>query len=93
MRELERIKRVLNLIEQIWSKYPDTRFNQLIDNLQWQYINTVNSKYSRVDYDVQYFEKGNKKYTEITETKIPDLFYLEDNEFENFLVSYISTLQ
>lgn len=91
MREIERITRITDLFRQYWLRYPDLRFNQLIESLQWEYINTVESKYSRIDYDVQYFEKGNKKVTEITETKIPDLFYLEDDNFEEFLIMKVNT--
>jgi len=34
MREQERIKRILNLIETYWNKYPDQRFGQLLINLK-----------------------------------------------------------
>ncbi|RKJ53634.1 hypothetical protein D7X33_31140, partial [Butyricicoccus sp. 1XD8-22] len=70
MRE-ERINRISYLFREYWLKYPELRFNQLIDSLQWEYMNTIDSKYSRIDYDVQYFKNGNKKVTEITETRIP----------------------
>jgi len=33
MREQERIKRILNLIETYWNKYPDQRFGQMLINL------------------------------------------------------------
>jgi len=32
MREKARIKRILNLIEKRWNKYPDYRFGQLLIN-------------------------------------------------------------
>ncbi len=35
MRETARIKRILNKLEFIWSKDTDSRFNQLITNLNW----------------------------------------------------------
>jgi len=34
MREQERIKRILSLIEEYWNKYPDQRFGQLLINLK-----------------------------------------------------------
>lgn len=33
MRERARIKRILNLIEELWNKSPDQRFGQLLINL------------------------------------------------------------
>jgi len=33
MRDEKRIKRILNLIEEIWEKTPDQRFGQLLINL------------------------------------------------------------
>ena len=32
MRDEKRIKRILKLIEKIWSKYPDQRFGQMLIN-------------------------------------------------------------
>ena len=32
MRDKERIKRILGLIEEIWNSYPDQRFGQLLIN-------------------------------------------------------------
>ncbi|RDH41251.1 DNA glycosylase AlkZ-like family protein [Zooshikella ganghwensis] len=37
MRDPQRIKQVLELINQIWMNSPDLRFNQLIYNLQYDY--------------------------------------------------------
>jgi uncharacterized protein YihD (DUF1040 family) len=37
VREGDRIERILTLIRQIWKKQPDTRFNQLIINLSWEF--------------------------------------------------------
>lgn len=33
MRETERIKRIMILLENLWLKYPDSRFGQLLINL------------------------------------------------------------
>lgn len=34
MREKERIKRILNLLEKYWNKHPDQRFGQMLINLR-----------------------------------------------------------
>lgn len=33
MREPERIDRMLDLVRELWKRYPDLRFNQLMDSL------------------------------------------------------------
>ena len=33
MRDEKRINRILNLLEKLWSKHPDSRFGQLLINL------------------------------------------------------------
>jgi hypothetical protein len=37
MREPERIERILELFKQIWIKQPDSRFLQMISNIEWRY--------------------------------------------------------
>lgn len=37
MREPERIERIINLMKNIWTRYPDMRFGQLYMNLLRQY--------------------------------------------------------
>ena len=32
MREKERIKRILNKLEQVWTKFPDQRLGQILEN-------------------------------------------------------------
>ena len=32
MKDLKRIKRILKLLEKIWTKHPELRFGQLIEN-------------------------------------------------------------
>lgn len=89
MREPERIKRVLTLIEKIWSRTPDIRFNQLIDNLQYEYVSEVESKLIKTVYKENNFEVNGIVISELIKSEIPDLFYLEDDEFERFLIDYL----
>jgi uncharacterized protein YihD (DUF1040 family) len=35
MRDPKRIKRILKLIEKIWTRYPDMRLGQLLNNFVW----------------------------------------------------------
>jgi hypothetical protein len=88
VREKERIERILTLIRQIWEKQPDTRFNQLIINLSWGFAHKdkKNKKYIKSGYshlDSVVFDK---------DIAFVDLFYLEDDIFENFLKEYLHSL-
>lgn len=77
MRNPERIKDVMSLLTEIWQSQPDTRFNQLIHNLQSEYTgNTGRVLWQKTDY--------NGTISFLPETVI-DLFYLEDEYFLNFL--------
>lgn len=77
MREKDRIERIIYLISEIWKKNQDVRFNQLIRSLQIEYENGKYVKTACVDVpgwgteDVSY----------------PDLFYVEDDKFEVFLIN------
>ena len=81
-REPERIKRVLNLLQEIWESNPDMRFFQLMDLIQHVY-SSKNNRFGKREG----FELDSKGY------KFPisyiDLFYLEDNNFEEFLQEFI----
>lgn len=37
MRDLNRIDKITNLLNEIWHKYPDLRFWQLLLNIAWDY--------------------------------------------------------
>lgn len=86
MRNPERIDRVLYLIKQLWAKYPDLRFNQMISNLQWNYSSKNNDAYKEYSYskweqnDVVAFKK---------DVVSVDCFHLEDDKFETFLEEYL----
>jgi hypothetical protein len=87
MRDPNRIDRILSLIKQIWSKQPDTRFNQLIHNLSWEYSRINN--YDHKEWAYSKWESGDiinfKK-----DVCFVDLFHLEDDKFEEFLISKLS---
>ena len=74
MRDPERIDDVLDLIDQIWRRYPDLRFQQLMFNLQSEY-SQQNDGVGRVE-----------RVEEDGFTKVGyDLFNLEDDVFTQFL--------
>lgn len=89
MRETHRIKRILDLLYKIWTKQPDTRFMQLVSNLSWEYSRVNNDAYKEYSYTKWEDEKGIifKK-----DSVTVDCFYLEDDEFENFLKDYLANL-
>ncbi|MBU2713168.1 hypothetical protein [Zooshikella harenae] len=76
MRDPQRIKQVLELINQIWMNSPDLRFNQLIYNLQ---------------YDYSHQNGGVGKIQETERDGFVrvgfDLFNVEDDEFIKYLKS------
>lgn len=74
MRDRNRIKLMLETLQSIWELYPDMRFNQLIDMLQRDY---KNGEYIRaVDTSEGFL------------VNYPDLFYVEDANFYDFLFHY-----
>ena len=89
MREPERIDRILGLIKEIWMKYPDTRFTQLYENLAYEYSKENNDYGKQHFYDNFETDKG----IQFTHTFVGvDLFYLEDDKFERFLIGYLKEL-
>ena len=80
MRDPERIKELLNLINEIWSKDPDLRFNQLIYNLQWAY-SQKNNELGQIK------EVASDGYTRTGF----DLFNLEDSDFMSYLQDVVSS--
>lgn len=74
MRDPERISELLELIEKIWQKDPDLRFNQLIYNLQRGYSHE-NGDAGKVE------ERVDERFSRIGF----DLFSLEDETFMKYL--------
>lgn len=85
MRDSNRIKRILTLLQQIWEHQTDVRFNQLISNLQSLY-SQENSSYGRR-------EVYTKNFIDIEKTSYLDFFYLEDDKWEEFLISHLSCIE
>lgn len=79
MRNPKRIAELLSLLEAIWIECPDIRFNQLINNLQWEYTNKTND--FRTVYEKEEF-LGKIYFTPIRQL---DLFHVEDENFIEFL--------
>jgi hypothetical protein len=86
MRDPNRIDRILSLIKQLWYKHPDIRFNQLIHNLSWEYSRINNDVYKEVGYSKWEDERG----IQFTKDMVfVDLFHLEDDKFEEFLIKKV----
>ncbi len=79
MRDPNRIEETLELLNRIWQRSPDLRFNQLIHNLQ--------DDYSRKHGDVGRVQ--NTGTDGFTRTGF-DLFYLEDSAFIEYLQSVLA---
>lgn len=85
MRDPNRIKRILTLLQQIWEQQTDVRFNQLLSNLQSLYSQENNSFGRREVYT--------KNFIDLEKTSYLDLFYLEDGKWEEFLISHLSSIE
>jgi hypothetical protein len=85
MRDPKRIPRILTLLFKIWEQQPDLRFNQLVQNLQAIYSQQNNNFGKRNFYE---------KDEEISyQNSFIDLFYLEDDQWEQFLRDYWSEIE
>lgn len=85
MRDINRIDRILTHIKRIWNQYPDLRFNQLIHNLQAEYIEVTGETGWKVNRQIVVPYKD-KVYLE--KDSYVDMFHLEDDKFEKFLENY-----
>jgi hypothetical protein len=80
MRNPERIKPIMTLLTQIWEQQPDTRFNQLIHNLQAEYA-SITGKYTQEVFEQDEFHG----MITFRPTSKMDLFNVEDDDFQKFL--------
>ena len=87
MRDVDRIERIMKLLQQIWLTAPDMRFHQLIDVLQRKF--SEEKPVGLMDKDVLVKYSGSESYIQ---TKQADLFYVEDELFEEFLKSWVNNL-
>jgi hypothetical protein len=90
MREPERIERVLELIKQIWTKQPDSRFMQMISNISWNYSAENNDAGKEYSYSKWETPRGDVIFNK--DVANVDLFYLEDDKLELFLQDYLNKL-
>lgn len=83
MRDQQRIIYALGLIQRIWLQQPDTRFNQLMHNLQWEYSGANGS----VGQGTHYRMHENKEFGHLHFEKqfFVDLYGVEDTDFIAFL--------
>lgn len=74
MRDPERIQEILALINEIWQRNPDLRFNQLIYNLQYGYSKKNGGAGQVNELSIDGFERVGF-----------DFFNLEDSDFIDYL--------
>jgi uncharacterized protein YihD (DUF1040 family) len=74
MRDPNRIHEMLMLLEQVWAKDPDLRFNQLLYNLQYGYSQSNGCVGQVKEVSSDGFERVGF-----------DLFNLEDDDFINYV--------
>ena len=79
MRDSARIERIMHLVTTIWMQQSDMRFHQLIDSLQYRYVQEHPEQKHLLK---MYYEKDGHFESRIAK---PDLFYVEDEDFEDFL--------
>lgn len=85
MREKERINRIMSLLQRIWEQQPDVRFNQLISNLQHMYSSENEGYGQRMMKEKGPLGDGVGYYL--------DLFYLEDDKWEEYLQRIVDNLE
>jgi hypothetical protein len=76
---------LMSLLEVIWEKHPEIRFNQLIHNLQYEYASQQGYMKDNLWEKDEY--RGIVSYRN---HPIPDLFNLEDEDFIKFLEEKIA---
>lgn len=87
MRNPERIERTLQLLHYIWREQPDTRFNQLIHNLQVEYA-TITGEHQETVYK----KEEHKLFETFMKIRTYNLFNLEDEYFIKFLEDKVRDL-
>lgn len=85
MREINRINRILGLVEKIWKIDPDYRFIQLIEMIEGRYSRDHKNE-GRFEH---YLKEDNRENTYIG----VDLFHLEDDDLECYLYELLEDLE
>lgn len=83
MRDIKRISKTLAVLESIWESYPDLRFNQLIHHLEHEYANQ-HPEFKKVVVEKEITSTIKPPY----EHYMIDLFYVEDDEWLEFLIDF-----
>lgn len=86
MRDPNRINRIMLLIHQVWQKQPDMRFFQLLSWIEFEYSKSNNDFGRR---ELIYREQSGFE----TNYPVIDLFYLEDDQIENFLQGFLEKMR
>lgn len=90
MRDPKRIDEMLGLLKTIWNSQPDTRFHQLMHNLQYEYIAATDETGWKVNRKV--VQAYNSKVWMEDDTYI-DMFHLEDDKFLNWLRNKVEQME
>lgn len=80
MRDPKRITEFLSVIQQLWERQPDSRFNQLVHNLQVDYYNETGNGIRK-----ECFQKHHELPLLESNGYYYDLFHVEDDEFLGWL--------
>ena len=83
MRDINRIDKITNIINEIWKLDPDLRFNQLVENLNYLYI----QEKSFPAKEIWVYEESLKNFVYNGTDK--SIFYVEDDNYYDFLQSYL----
>lgn len=86
MNNTEKIKIMTQMLEEIWLRSPELRFNQLIHHLQVEYNNIYNGNNTKKVYDK---EEKNGLIVFAPESCV-DLFHVEDSSFMEYLQLYLN---
>ena len=81
MRDPARIPKVLAALHAFWEKNPDLRLGQIISNL------TPNKYHHTIEIDkVAREDEHGKREWEVVTASIPDVYHVEDTEWEKILL-------
>ncbi|MNJ90545.1 Ferredoxin [compost metagenome] len=79
MRDPNRITKCMNILTKVWQKQPDTRFNQLVENLKYEFYNDTNKGVKRN------LLENDRVFSLQVEVSVIDLFHIEDDQFFDWL--------
>jgi hypothetical protein len=89
MRDPKRINQAMYYLNKIWMNQPDTRFNQLIYNLQHEFNKVHQDKYTKK----LYHKESSQLHFMFVQTNVVELFDVEDDQFIEFLKTKVEQLK